>query len=201
MLKRNERIERLINRKLDGELTEDEQLELDRALIRSPEDRGLLEELLHIDSLCGAAVRDGCCADGGDAGFSTEVPRIGTVRPRRKRTWWVMPGALAACLGWLVVGGLVSDSGDRLGLTVDSSSPIEAPELTGFPELTATRPIDAGGFRRVGTGEGLTNGRRDTGVYGAVGDDGKVYLIEVDRFRAVRRPVNQKRVRVPLGDL
>ena len=40
----DERLERLINRKLDGELSEAESLELDKLLIRSPEGRAMLEE-------------------------------------------------------------------------------------------------------------------------------------------------------------
>jgi len=47
----DERTERLINRKLDGELAEGESLELDKRLIRSPEARALLEEQRRIDAL------------------------------------------------------------------------------------------------------------------------------------------------------
>jgi len=47
----DDRTEQLVNRKLDGELTEAESLELDKRLIRSPEARTLLEEYQRIDSL------------------------------------------------------------------------------------------------------------------------------------------------------
>lgn len=47
----DERIELLINRRLDGDLAEDESLELDRELIRSPEARRVLEESQRIDAL------------------------------------------------------------------------------------------------------------------------------------------------------
>ena len=40
----NARIEQLIVRRLDGELTDDERLELDRALMRDPRARRLLQE-------------------------------------------------------------------------------------------------------------------------------------------------------------
>ena len=40
----DERTEQLINRRLDGEITEEESLELDKRLIRSPEARAYLEE-------------------------------------------------------------------------------------------------------------------------------------------------------------
>lgn len=47
----DERIEQLINRRLDGALTEDESLELDRELIRSPETRRAFEDSQRIDVL------------------------------------------------------------------------------------------------------------------------------------------------------
>ena len=46
----DERTERLITRKLDGELTEAESLELDKALVRSPEARSLLEDYERTDA-------------------------------------------------------------------------------------------------------------------------------------------------------
>ena len=45
----DERTELLINRRLDGELGEDEALELNKRLIRSPEARRLLEEYSRIE--------------------------------------------------------------------------------------------------------------------------------------------------------
>jgi len=53
----DEHVERLINRRLDGELTEDESLELDRQLIRSPEARALVEEYERAGALAGDALR------------------------------------------------------------------------------------------------------------------------------------------------
>ena len=47
----DERTERLITRRLDGELTEDESLDLDKRLIRSPEARQAFEESQRIDML------------------------------------------------------------------------------------------------------------------------------------------------------
>jgi len=53
----DERTERLINRRLDGEITEEESLELDKQLIRSPEARAYLEDLQRQDVLAGQALR------------------------------------------------------------------------------------------------------------------------------------------------
>lgn len=52
----NEQLERLIVRSLDGELTDDEQLALDRELIRNPEARALMDEYRDVDSACATAL-------------------------------------------------------------------------------------------------------------------------------------------------
>jgi len=53
----DERTEHLISRKLDGELSEDEALELNKLLIRDPEARGLMEDYARMDRQVGEAVR------------------------------------------------------------------------------------------------------------------------------------------------
>jgi anti-sigma factor RsiW len=96
----DERTERLINRKLDGEITPDEELELNKILIRSPATRALLERSAGYDELARAALRQ----ELGEytpprlevvAGGALPVPRVA-----RRRSWWsgVSGGALAACL-------------------------------------------------------------------------------------------------------
>ncbi len=52
----DERTERLINRMLDGELTEADELELNKQLIRSPEARRMLEDLERLDTLADQAL-------------------------------------------------------------------------------------------------------------------------------------------------
>ncbi|MCH7597054.1 MAG: hypothetical protein IID35_10895, partial [Planctomycetes bacterium] len=47
----DENLERLIVRSLDGDLSEDEQLDLDRELIRNPDALRLMEEYGSIDRL------------------------------------------------------------------------------------------------------------------------------------------------------
>jgi anti-sigma factor RsiW len=53
----DERTERLINRRLDGEITGQESLELDKLLIRNPEARAYLEDLQRQDVLAGRVLR------------------------------------------------------------------------------------------------------------------------------------------------
>lgn len=53
----DERTEHLISRRLDGELTPEESLELDKLLIRSPEARRAMEEADEIDALTVGTLR------------------------------------------------------------------------------------------------------------------------------------------------
>lgn len=53
----DERIELLINRRLDGALSEPESLELDKLLIRDPTARALMEEYARMDTQAGEAIR------------------------------------------------------------------------------------------------------------------------------------------------
>ncbi|MBP7936261.1 MAG: hypothetical protein KA354_16590 [Phycisphaerae bacterium] len=104
----DERLERLINRKLDGELSEAESLELDKLLIRSPEGRAMLEEQGRLDRLAGVSLR---AALGGDlAGRSVcrrsplEWPSRST---RREHLWYGGIGLAAGFLLALLVSSLV----------------------------------------------------------------------------------------------
>lgn len=56
----DERTEHLINRQIDGELTSDEQLELNKRLIRSPEARAMSEEYQQFDTLAREALHGFC---------------------------------------------------------------------------------------------------------------------------------------------
>ena len=96
----DERTERLINRKLDGEITPDEELELNKILIRSPATRALLERSAGYDGLARAALRE----ELGEyvpprlevvAAGALPAPRVG-----RRRSWWsgAGGGVLAASL-------------------------------------------------------------------------------------------------------
>lgn len=199
MIRHDERIEHLINRKLDGELTEDERLELDRALIRSPEHRRMLEESESVDSLCAEVLRN----EVGSHAKATVVasnpfPSI-PLRSRSRRIWWLIPAALAACLVWVVYPARM--------LTPDQS-----PLVFGVGNKIGRGNADAPGngspvvmhrnnLQRVGMRPSVTDGRRNTGLYRVLGRDGRLYLIQLDHLRAVRRPVPRSIEPGSLGDL
>lgn len=99
----DDRTEQLITRRLDGEITEEESLELDKRLIRSPEARAHMEEQARIDMLAGEVVREVCSPDrsganGGDhTGLVCESPNRG-IRRRYLRPIAAVAAAIAVAL-------------------------------------------------------------------------------------------------------
>lgn len=91
----DERIERLINRRLDGALTEEEALELDKAVLRSPQARRLAEQYQRMDALAADALRDALDA-------RTTTPQEAAVRVRA--SYWPARIVRLAGLGAIAAG-------------------------------------------------------------------------------------------------
>ncbi len=175
-------IERLIVRRLDGALTADEELELDREIIRNPEARTLYEEYSRIDELAASAL---------DAVLDEDVvpfdpaelamPRKPRRTMRHRHGWLLVPGAIAAALLALVI--------PRPDL-----SQVDQPTVaTGNHQLQpqmAPNQAWTGGTADLRQPVSIPSTRRITGreVFGVVGDDGNIYWIEVDRTRTIKRP-------------
>ncbi|MCH7840741.1 MAG: hypothetical protein IID38_10975, partial [Planctomycetes bacterium] len=104
MTNANDDMERLISRRLDGELTEDENLELDRELLRNPQAHRLMEEVRQMNERAGAALSQ-VIGDRVTALDPSSIPgRDETTRLLRHRPWrWLIPGAIAAALAALVI--------------------------------------------------------------------------------------------------
>jgi anti-sigma factor RsiW len=100
----DERTEQLINRRLDGEITEEESLDLDKRLIRSPEARTYLEEQVRIDSLAGEALR-GVVAPGDSQWYPQEES---TSWPTRGGIWRRYLRPVAAVAAVIAVAALVA---------------------------------------------------------------------------------------------
>lgn len=211
MVDADERIELLINRKLDNTLTGDEQLELDRALIRSPEHRRMLELSREIDELSrevlvrelGAETCDG-------SGDAVPVDGSHSIRMRSRFVWWLMPAALAASVVLMVWGGAFTGPAPDNFPGIVEGNPIMPDErvdsAAGGPRGfvgPGISPVDsrAGGIRRVSTAPDFVDRRRDSNVYGIVGDDGRIYLIELERTRMYRYPRSKARARLVRDDL
>ncbi len=175
-------MERLISRRLDGELTEDEDLELDREFIRNPKAHRLMEEFRKMNELAGAALSQVI----GDRVTALDTPsspgRHETKRRLRHRPWrWLIPGAIAAALAALVIPR------PELGRVEPPVATTSEPLMSHQPLTAQPQPGPRGDlFRNVH----LPTTRRDAGrdIFGVVGDDGNIYWIEVDRVRTIRRP-------------
>lgn len=180
-------IERLINRSLDGALSDDEALALDRELIRNPEARRLMDELRDNDHVAGLALEDAL----GDAGVPFDVsslPDRGRVVADRVGMWgrWLAPGAVAAALLGLVVAQFpfgAPNARRDVAVDPDHSTPIAVRPPVARAIDTVRPPM-----LNVGTGRPRVNRNTGIDVFGVMGDDGNIYWIQVDRVRTVRRP-------------
>lgn len=182
-------IERLIVRQLDGELSEEEQLELNRELIRDPAARQLLEDYQGIDGLAGEAL-NWALADralGFEPGTVVRAPQAAR-RRGGARGWWLLAGAVAAALLALVTPHpVLRPTGESLKPMVD-----RAP-MASVPCVQNPSPAGNGQVPMRTVGAPLPRVRRDTGreIFGIVGENGGIYWIEVDRTRTIRRPAEQ----------
>ncbi len=182
MVRMDDRLERLITRRLDGELTEAEELELNKLLIRSPEARRLLEDYQRQDALVTAALRETL------SGAPSMVPLAdgpcGASQP--KRMPWLRPLAVAASIG--LVAGLgayfAADLWSRAGAADGHASP---PHVIIAANPPAVTPVDsgAGGHEPVYRRQAV-----DRDILGVLGDDGKtLYLMEINRTQTASEPV------------
>lgn len=181
-----ENIERLIVRKLDGELSEDEELELNRELIRDPEARRLMEEYARIDGLAAAALSEAL----GDGSLSVDPAMLQDQGRRRaargyNRGWWLVPGAIAAALLAIMLARFTPSA------PTDQEIIAEQPRPSTRRVPAVSPGYQPGGLsHQAGYEQGPEKIRRDTGreVIGVVGDDGNIYWIEIDRIRTLKQP-------------
>ncbi len=203
----DDRLEKLIGRRLDDALSASEELELNRALIRSPEQRRMLDESERIAALAGEVLRERVRGSSGVLDFDAITGGQDHAAPA-KRHWWMVPGVVAACVGLMFLGQLYgptrSDDGLRVveGRGPTSFSNARDAGGDGVSMLSDGVPVSAGALRRVSSNSVL-DWRRDAGVFGIVGDDGNIYLIEVERTRTSRQPrsVSNPKMRLVRDDL
>ena len=200
MISVNKDIERLIVRRLDGALTEDEELRLNRELIRNPEARQLLEDYERVDALASAAMADVLGGDQEDVDVSLLTEHTPT--PSRQvgyhRGWWLLPGAVAAALLALAIprisfdGAGPSQPSFKQPQVVDGSSDSRIePAGVNQPSIgqVGSTPLHRGGDSLSRNVSQLPMTSRQTGrdVLGVMGDDGNIYWIETDRTRTIRQ--------------
>ena len=187
----NEHLERLMVRSLDGELCADDQLALDRELIRDPQAHRLIAEYRAVDELSIAALEE--VAAGASPVFDAMTwTRTGSLRsrPTRGRTWfWLVPGAIAAALLAMVVPRPMPTS-------------VERPPTVQAPSVGEVGSHFTGGQQDIMHSVRSTPAiHRNTGreIIGVVGDDGNLYWIEVERTRTVKLPAASSRRTASLG--
>ncbi|HSW46906.1 MAG TPA: hypothetical protein VLM89_15195 [Phycisphaerae bacterium] len=102
----DEHIERLISRRLDGETTEAESLELDKELIRLPKARAYLEEQERLGDLAGSALRAAVARDHEQPWLQPNPRDLQAARRRllRPAVGLAAAVALAALIGTLPPG-------------------------------------------------------------------------------------------------
>ena len=182
MTRSHDDFERMIVRRLDGELGEEESLELDRAILREPEVRRMWESYRRIDELAAASL-EGALVRG--AGRYDMTRLTGERRVARRwtahRGWLLIPGAIAAALLALVV-----PKPEFLDRGETPSTPAE--RLTARSANDESLPRVSDRSNGLMHNAGMTKRATGRDVLGVVGDDGNLYLLEVDRSRTVRMP-------------
>ncbi|MCP4590914.1 MAG: hypothetical protein GY842_09220 [bacterium] len=183
MMQFDENLERLINRSLDGELSEAEQHELDCELIRNPEARALLERHQELDDLAVDTLRSQWNSSAVATDFlDQDLPLVAR---SYHRAWWLLPGAVAAALlaaVWILPG--VNTSPSSVGDVASQGAPA--------PVRQQAVPVQSaqwqGGIIPVDNRPARTDRAIDRGYYGVRGSDGNIYLIEVERTRSRQQP-------------
>ncbi len=179
----DERTEQLINRKLDGELSEEESLELNKLLIRDPRARALMEEYARMDEQAGQLIR---------AVVRQPVARIGPGEvsswasgPRHQ--WWYSFGLVSAVAAAITLAVLLSQRAAMLGNETPSSlqqmslDSAQADTSAARPQLDCAWNID--GPRR----ETLNLDRDVIGVWDR--ESGSLYILEADSTQSLVEPV------------
>jgi hypothetical protein len=173
----DERAEILINRKLDGELSDDESLELDKLLIRDPGLRAMLEDCGRMDALAGEVIRTAVDAPGRRAEPARFSTWVGTVRQ-----WWRSFGMVSAVAAAVTLAFLLSQRVTPIQVRRPAAGMATvSPNTVGRSEglMNADYPADMEGPRR----ETKTLERDVIGVWDQ--QTRSLYLLEITRDRSL----------------
>ena len=174
-------LERLIVKRLDGALTDDEALVLDREMMRDPELRSTFEAYKRIDEWSTNALNHAVRRNERRLDLDAITTTRKTYRFRRPhRGWLLIPGAIAAALLATVVPW--PEFSEEKAPNVVRLGDHAFPTLESMPTAPDANPM--------GLMRNVNQLRRNTGreVIGVIGEDGNIYWIEVDRTRTIRVP-------------
>lgn len=193
----DERIERLIVRRLDGELTEEEALELDRELLRCPEARELFDEYQRIDRVAAEALGAAIENDAGKA-----APLAVVTAPRRKgysKLWWGLPAAVAATLALIVT--LTPRPSADWQMAETPRQPLVTQSLDTESARVQPRLPGRSGVQQAGYDPGSLDRAVNQDLLYIIGDDGNIYVIDRQHVRTARKPSMTTDFRRVSGDL
>lgn len=184
MRKVDPKIETLITRRLDGELAEQDELTLDRELIRDPTARDMLESYERVDRLAADALSEAL----GTQQTQVELPAATShAAPSRgvstRWIWQLATGAIAAAILAVFVARFTPGPSPSNENMVQNNQPQPIPQMIpSLPNRSGPENI----MRNVGSSRPKT--WRDTGreMFGVVGDDGNIYWIGIDRTRTAK---------------
>ncbi len=183
----DENLERLIVRQLDGELSMEEELELNRELVRNPEARQLMEEYAGVDELASEVLKASFSHEAAmvdvDSGVANHE-RSATWRGRAHRGWLMIPGAIAAAILAIVFQPAETTFPGNTSTPVVQKSPVESMPS----QVPSMRHPDNGMMRMVDWSKPRIKRNAGRDVIGVIGDDGNIYFLEVDRTQTVRQP-------------
>ncbi len=194
-------IERLIVRKLDGEISESEQLELDRELLRSADVRAVYESYCEIDDLAADVIRSSARGAGNGETLSTPVLKVRhevVAHQPRHHKWMIYASGLAACLALVLIWKTPGSNLNR----VDPGSPTIANNNGWDNPILRERPINVDHRNGIPAHEvGIWNvadlpqqrldRTTDQNLILVPTKDGGYYLLHMDRVRQVRQPKDQ----------
>ena len=184
------KIERLIVRQLDGEITEAEQLELNRELLRNPGARRLWEDYRTLDATAGEVLQS-LLVDRHSSFDPTTLPSpvtVTAIRPQFvRRHWLLLSGAVAAAILALAIPRPAVTTNNQPGSFVEKTG--AQPILV--DNTRRPRPVNADGLMR---NVSMPSVQRESGtdVFGVLDENGNVYWIEVERTRTLRRPARNR---------
>jgi hypothetical protein len=179
----DEQTERLIIRKLDGELSLEEEHELNKVLIRSPEARALLDSYAEQDRLAAELVSEevGSCAP---PDLALVTAGAGALPPRRPAKSWAAgsaAGLMVACLALFAV--LWRPATLPIGPNGEHGARMAGPSSLGLP-FAGDRVEKLPKYLELPQTERQQLDRQFIGVYDE--KSGKMYLLEVRRVSTSR---------------
>ncbi|HRX84599.1 MAG TPA: hypothetical protein P5572_06215 [Phycisphaerae bacterium] len=176
----NVHIERLIVRRLDGEITPEERVELDRELQQNPAARAMLDAYAALDELAATVLRESAERKSPRLVVTSAAPRH-AVHPGR---WMVLASALAACLALIV---FLSTPESKPSTPLASASPALGSTHPHHPlPVVGSQPASAAGvWRAADLPEAHIDQTTNRNLLMVTDQKGNVYFLNLDVVQEV----------------